>query len=144
MSLFLVIIRLSLGTILLWSGIAKVRQPYDFLAAVYAFEMVGRTAGVMLAAILPWLEIIVACCLLGGILTSGATFLSTVLGGTFTCAIATAFHRGLEISCGCFGSGAKAIDRWSVLRSAMFLFASLVAFGLSMCAERRAPCRPPE
>ena len=38
---FLFVVRLGLGCLFLWSGLPKIRQPYDFLASVYNYELVG-------------------------------------------------------------------------------------------------------
>ena len=126
MKLIFFFIRFGLGALLLWSGLVKARQPYEFLAAVYAYQLVGPTPGLLLAALIPWLEIVVGCCLVGGVLVEGALLATVALTSSFTLAIASAWHRGLGISCGCFGTGHASIDGLTVLRSLGLLLISVL------------------
>ena len=88
MKLLLVALRLFLGLLLLYSGMAKIRQPFEFLTAVYAYDLVGPTIGLLLAAGLPWLEIVVGGCLVSGWLPQGAFFVAVTLTLDFTGATA--------------------------------------------------------
>jgi Methylamine utilisation protein MauE len=65
-------IQLTLGFVLLMSSLPKLCQPYDFLTAIYRYELVGPMLGVLVAAVLPWLELVVGICLIGGIFVSGS------------------------------------------------------------------------
>ena len=67
----LFVIRLALGVIFVISSISKLRQPYDFLASIYGFELVGPKIGLFFAIVLPWLELFVGICLIGGIFVKG-------------------------------------------------------------------------
>ena len=53
---------------------------------------------------LPWLEIVTAMALLLGRLYLGALLSVSGLGVVFAVAVGSAWWRGLDISCGCFGS----------------------------------------
>lgn len=106
LSVFAAIVRVGLGCLFLWSGIVKIRMPYDFLSDVYNYELVGPRLGMFVAMMLPWFELIVGACLLGGLCVTGALLGSMAMAAAFIFAISWAVYHGLNIGCGCFGSGA--------------------------------------
>jgi uncharacterized membrane protein YphA (DoxX/SURF4 family) len=95
-------VRILLGAALLWSGLAKINRPYDFLGVVYSYRLVGPDTGFVVAMWLPWLELTTAIALLAGIFTRASFVLSCVLGVLYVYVEASALHRALPISCGCF------------------------------------------
>lgn len=144
MKLMLLGVRLLIGSVLLWAGLAKARQPYEFLAAVYGYRLVGPSIGLLIAATIPWLEIFVGCCLMTGILLEGSLLVATGLAGSFTLFIASAWHRGLSIRCGCFGGGSDVIDAVVLVRAVCLLVVSLLGLVLALMLRRAtAPGRPP-
>jgi uncharacterized membrane protein YphA (DoxX/SURF4 family) len=126
---FLFVVRLALGCLFLWSSLPKIRQPYDFLSAVYEYELVGPRLGMLAAMMLPWFELFVGVCLVGGIFVSGALMASAAMAAMFTFVIASALYRGLDISCGCFGtSGADIINYTTLIRACLILLFSIAAY----------------
>jgi hypothetical protein len=104
-------------------------QPYDLLSGVYGYELVGPKAGMLVAMTLPWLELFVGICLIGGIFVSGALLVSIAMGAMFTFGLAIALYRGLDISCGCFGtSTADVITYGTLIRAVIIMVASLLAY----------------
>lgn len=126
---FAILVRIGLGCMFLWSSLPKIRQPYDFLSDVYSYELVGPKLGMLVAMTLPWMELLVGICLVGGIFVGGALLASVGLGATFTFVIASALYRGLEISCGCFSSSAgDQISYLTLVRAIVILLLSLGAW----------------
>jgi len=126
---FAFVVRLALGCLFIYSSLSKIRQPYDFLSDVYGYEIVGPKAGMMTAMMLPWLELLVGICLVGGIFTGGALLSSIGLAVMFTFVLSSALYRGLKISCGCFGSsGAGIINYSTVIRALVILLLSIAAY----------------
>jgi uncharacterized membrane protein YphA (DoxX/SURF4 family) len=121
------VLRLLLGGLLLYSGLAKFKLPYEFLAAVNAYAITPPFISVLIAGLLPLLEIVLGVCLIGGVLTEGATILTVVLCAFFTVATSSAWMRGLQINCGCFGGAAEKISGFLVVRSAAFLALALLS-----------------
>ena len=69
----------------------------------------------------PLLELVIGLLLLAGLLTRPAAVVSAVLLVAFVVGIASAWARGLEIECGCFGGGgtkegASAAYPWEIAR----------------------------
>lgn len=101
-SMGLLLCRIVLGFAFILSAIPKLLMPYAFLSNVFGFELLGPNAGLLLAIVLPWLEIVLAVLLLADVFAVEAILVSAALAALFTFAQASAIHRGLEISCGCF------------------------------------------
>jgi uncharacterized membrane protein YphA (DoxX/SURF4 family) len=133
---FVLIVRLVLGCMFLYSSLPKIRQPYDFLSSVYNYELVGPKLGMLVAMVLPWAELLVGICLIGGIFVSGALLVSIAMGATFSFAIASALYRGLNISCGCFSaSSAEQIGYATLIRAIVIMLLGIAAY-ISVIALR--------
>ena len=95
--------RLAVGGIFLWSAAAHLANPYYFLSTVYQYELTSAPAGAVVASVLPFLELLLAACLLGGACPQATWLLTSLLLLTFVGVQSSALLRGLRISCGCFG-----------------------------------------
>ncbi|MEC5128865.1 MauE/DoxX family redox-associated membrane protein [Verrucomicrobiales bacterium BCK34] len=97
------VLRLVFGALFIWSGIAKIKDPIGFADAVRNFEIIGDPYAVAVALYLPWLEVISGIAVMWDRFAKSASFLITGMIAVFTLLIVTAWVRGLDISCGCFG-----------------------------------------
>ena len=134
--------RLVLGVILLYSSVVKLRQPFDFLETVYSFAIVGPKLGLAISTLLPWIELIVAICLLLRVWLPGALLTTIGLMVMFVVVQAYASHKGLSVHCGCFGaSGSESdlVDAWSIARTSLLLVTAFLGYGASLYANGRAP-----
>jgi len=128
-SVFLFLARLGIGCMFLWGSLPKIRQPYDFLSSVYSYELVGPKLGMFVAMTLPWLEIFVGICLIGGVFISGALLVSAGMAMMFTFVIGSALYHGLDITCGCFGASSTEFVNYSTLiRACVILLFSVAAY----------------
>jgi len=126
---FALVVRLGLGCMFLYSSLPKIRQPYDFLSNVYNFELVGPKLGMLIAMVLPWTELLVGVCLVGGIFVGGALLVSIAMGAMFSFVIASALYRGLNISCGCFSaSSVEQIGYTTLIRALLIMIISAAAY----------------
>ena len=141
MKLLLLGIRFLLGALLLYSGLGEIRQPFDFLASIQAYQLTGPISGLVVAGVVPWVEALVGACLIAGLFTRGALAAAVLLTCVFSVAITSAWYRGLGISCGCFGGGADArgdvIGVATVLRSLVLV--GLAVAGVVMTRGEGAP-----
>jgi putative oxidoreductase len=134
----MIIARLAIGVIFIASSVSKLLQPYDFLASVYSYELVGPNTGIVTAIVLSWLELFVGICLVGGIFVRGAILASTGMCAMFIFVLASALWRGLEISCGCFNSSAQnVISYWTVIRAAALLLISAAIYIYAVIGEQK-------
>lgn len=123
------VVRVVLGCIFIASSLSKIRQPYDFLGSIYGFELVGPKMGILVAMVLPWLELFVGICLVGGVFVGGALLVSIAMGAMFTFVVGSAIYRGLDISCGCFNpADSSVIGYWTLIRAVVILLAAISAY----------------
>jgi len=126
------LLRLFIGGVFLWSSLSKLQQPYEFLSAVYNYELVGPQLGLWVAASVPWLELAVGICLVLGIMDRGAWMLAIVLLSVFTAAQASVANHGLLIPCGCSQTPIEIVGFRSVLNTGLLLLAALAGLGCSL------------
>ena len=142
---FALVVRLGLGVMFIASSLPKIRLPYAFLSDVYGYELVGPKMGVLVAMVLPWLELLVGVCLVGGIFVGGALLASSGLGMMFTFVLASALYRRLDISCGCFSSAAGKISYLTLIRAILITVLSAGAYaGTVFLAPRGDIAASPE
>jgi uncharacterized membrane protein YphA (DoxX/SURF4 family) len=97
--------RFALAGIWLWAGIAKILEPDEAVRAVAAYRLMPHVLVKPMAWGLPFAEVALAVVLLLGIRTRVAAILSLALLVLFVAAVLSAWLRGLQIECGCFGGG---------------------------------------
>ena len=107
------LLRLGLGAIFVYAGVMKALDTQQFALDVQHYEIttlldawrpgVSWTLSILLATYLPWLEIFAGFALLTRRLYAGALLITGVLAVVFLAAIGSAWSRGLDITCGCFG-----------------------------------------
>ncbi len=97
-----VLLRLLLGGLFLWAGLSKLEAPLQTLASVYSYQIVlPDLLASLIAAALPWMEILLGLALLAGIWLAVATGWTAAVLFFFTVMTAQAWWRGLPIDCGC-------------------------------------------
>ncbi len=133
--------RVWLTVVFLLSGSLKVWAPDRFLLDVRAFELAPYVIAFVIALILPWVEIFGALALWWPRLARSGALLLAFLAFGFIVALASAFSRGIELDCGCFGDWLVFPSLWMHL-----LFnSSLAAAGLFLGrnhSPRSARSRP--
>lgn len=97
--------RLLLGAVWIVAGALKVTDLDASVRAVRAYRLLPDLAAQVLGAGLPVVEIVLGVLLVVGLGVRVAGALSVLLMGAFVVGIASAWARGLQIDCGCFGSG---------------------------------------
>ena len=117
------IVRVALGGVFTYAGAAKLPDLEDFFWSVHHFALTPWDVSMVLAMFLPWLEIVAGVALIIRKLHSGALLIVTALSAIFLGAIASAWWRGLDITCGCFGKEVNATNyaKHLALNAAMLL-----------------------
>ncbi|MGI8605041.1 MAG: DoxX family protein [Verrucomicrobiales bacterium] len=97
------ILRILFGGFFIVSGVLKAQDPGEFLLNVRSFQMTPDPWSAWLAMGLPWLEIFAGAALVFGHAVRGAllVFVASLL--VFIAALAQAWIRGIDVTCGCFG-----------------------------------------
>jgi uncharacterized membrane protein YphA (DoxX/SURF4 family) len=99
--------RALLGGVFLVAGALKLPDPAAAERAVRAYRLLPEALVGPVAFGLPVLEIAVGLALLAGVFVRTAALGSAVLLAVFVAAVASAWARGLQIDCGCFGGGGQ-------------------------------------
>lgn len=136
----LVAIRLILSGVFLYAGITKMISPLPFADSIATFEALPNGLINIVALGLPVLEVALGGMLLIGFKLRAASFGVLILSIIFFLALAQGVARGLEIDCGCFGSGEPSVAKtWlSIGRATLLIGTSLFLYlsRLSLCTLR--------
>lgn len=122
------VIRLALGAVMLVAGVMKVLDPEAFSVSVQGYRLVPFVVAAAIATYLPWVEVVVGIALIAGCQVRGAAASVGLMSVVFLVAIGSAWVRGLDIACGCFGSEASGpvAYPWHMLGNVVMLAASVI------------------
>lgn len=98
------LLRLILGGIFLYSGGIKLVDPAAFQNEIANFQLIPRGLAGVVAVYLPWLEIACGAALVVKRQFFGGALLLGLLVLGFIFFLGSAWARGLDLSCGCFGA----------------------------------------
>lgn len=104
------VLRLLLAVLFLYAGGIKAFDPAGFLNDIEAYRLTHYTLSVLIAYYLPWLEIFAALALFFQRWVVAAATLLTGLMITFIGLLLSAWARGLDLECGCFGQTFRSAD----------------------------------
>ena len=116
------VLRVLMGVVLAAAGSAKAFHPETFSIEVDRFQLTPWLLSVVLGYFLPWFEILTSIALLCRPLYLGALLAVSGLGMLFAVAVGSAWWRGLDISCGCFGALVSGhVNAWHIPSSLLFV-----------------------
>ncbi len=95
--------RLVLAGVWIYAASTKIGRPLTSARAVQAYEIFPYDVAAVIGQALPIIELALGLLLLIGLFTRVSAGLSLLLLVVFMAGIASAWARGLEIDCGCFG-----------------------------------------
>jgi uncharacterized membrane protein YkgB len=106
----LLLLRLAIGGVFIWAGAVKVFATQDFARDIQHYAIIPWADGVLLMAVyLPWLELGAGLAVVCRRLQFGGLVAIIGMLLVFLGALTSAWARGLDISCGCFGKESAAI-----------------------------------
>ena len=148
----LLIGRIALGGIFLYAAYAKLHyagawhlRDYDFLFAfgINSYEMLSFDNALLLARVLPWVEVALGLLLMSGLGLRWVGSITTVLLLVFMYALARAAIKGLAINCGCFGNQSTTPAKELAVDGLLLLTAVGVTIGAFLSRRTRSlPDRP--
>ena len=97
--------RLIVGAVELLAGLSKFSDPAGNVRAVRAYRILPESIVPTVGHALPTIEIVIGSLLILGLFTRAMGILSGLFFLAFIIGISSAWARGLEINCGCFGNG---------------------------------------
>jgi uncharacterized membrane protein YphA (DoxX/SURF4 family) len=123
---FGLIARLVLASVFISAALPKLKDPVAFAAAIDAYRTISGSWAMAAATVLPWLELIIAVGLLTPWLRRASAWIMALLLGLFIALHLSAWARGLNIDCGCFGESGSSPDyHWLILRNLALLLATI-------------------
>jgi uncharacterized membrane protein YphA (DoxX/SURF4 family) len=96
------LMRVILGCVFIFASIDKIADPHAFAASITNYKIVSGNLTLLLATVLPWIELLSGLGLLFGVFIRGSALLTLCMLFLFTILVGSAMLRGLDISCGCF------------------------------------------
>ena len=116
--------RLIASATFILAALPKIQDPAAFMTSVEGYRVVTGNLTVWIAMALPWLELVAGFGLLIPQIRRGSALVIALLLIAFIILHASAWERGLDISCGCFSTDKsnKAPDyHWLILRNICLL-----------------------
>ena len=140
------LLRLTLGGLLLLAAITKLTDRAAFQTAVAEYKLLPHTLERPFAAALPVVELTLGVLLLAGLGTAIAAWVAVPVFLSFSIPIGVNMARGRELDCHCFGSVQSEPIGWpALIRSSTLVVASLiVALGASAFGAIDALLRDPD
>lgn len=109
--------RLGVGGLFVFAGVVKIwdfkgggSATQEFALEIQNYQMTTWTVAILAAIYLPWLEVFAGLALISRRLYAGGLALLLGLVAFFLIALSSAWARGLDISCGCFGRSDVAVN----------------------------------
>ena len=123
----LTIIRLFLGFMFIFAAVTKISDPEGFSQAIYNYKIIPLSFVNILAIILPWIELCAGILMIFGISVKENSAIIFGLLLIFIIAITISLFRGLDISCGCFGTvNGSRVGLLKILENIGLLFLSII------------------
>jgi putative oxidoreductase len=121
----ILLIRWLLAIVFLYAGVIKVFDPAAFAGDVANYRMLPFWGVNLLAVVLPVLEVLCGLLLIFGKWLRGVSLILIVLNAVFIVAIGSAVVRGLDISCGCFGTEAVRVGVKRIIEDVFYMAAAV-------------------
>lgn len=146
--------RLVLGAVFVYASLDKIQHPAAFARAVSFYHLAPTSIVNVFALLLPWAELVTGVALIVGVAARGSSLLIAGMLVMFAVALVWAIVKGIDISCGCFSTGAEGGEGHKVgydllVRDLLMLVATLPiiargagALALESLFSRRARATP--
>ena len=94
---------ITLATVFIHAGVTKLIHPDEFIKDILSYQLLPYQIAFVSAYSLPPLEILAGLSFLKSSWRIASAWLVLLMTSVFIAAITSAWIRGLDISCGCFG-----------------------------------------
>lgn len=122
--------RLALAAIFIAAGYLKLREPWlQFAVSINSLKIVPDNLLEPIARTLPWGELVLGLAILSGVWLRWSAAVASLLLGVFFSVLVRSFALGLQVDCGCFGSGEPLGPKTLARDGAMLALALAVTIG---------------
>jgi uncharacterized membrane protein YphA (DoxX/SURF4 family) len=123
--ILLLVLRVALGAIFVYAAWTKLRDPWQLFAmSIDSYRILPLRAVELAAHVIPWVELVVGLLLIAGVWLRVSGSIVSLLLLTFFVLMVRAYAKGMEINCGCFGTG-EMISWKTLLRDGTMVAAAL-------------------
>jgi len=141
--LWLLVGRILLAGIFLAAGIAKLREPWlQFAVSINTFKIVPDSMLEPIARTLPWFEVVLGLAILSGVYLKWTSTLASLILAGFLSLLIRSWALGLEVDCGCFGSGEPLGPKTIARDSVMLILSIAVTIGAFRLGRKRVSSEP--
>jgi hypothetical protein len=120
--------RVVVGGLFIWAGVLKIIDPLGFGQSIENYRFFPHWLAFIIAIVLPWVEVLSGLFLIIGLFRRSSAVIISVLLIGFIGLVAIAMLRGIDTTCGCFGSLSRRADLSLILTDAVMLFLTLNVF----------------
>lgn len=96
------LVRVFLGFVFIVAAVDKAADPNAFAVSIGYYKLVGPDVSLVIATVLPWIELLCGIFLVFGYMPRGSSLLVLLMLVVFTAGVISGIVRNLDISCGCF------------------------------------------
>ncbi len=119
---------LILSLVFIFSGLGKILSPGDFMENLLKYRVFPLWMIKAAVIFLPWAEVLCGLGLLLPFFRRPAALLLILLNTMFIIILAVALSKGVEASCGCFGTLSEEISLQAISRDLVFLSMALFVY----------------
>jgi uncharacterized membrane protein YphA (DoxX/SURF4 family) len=121
----LLLFRVIVGGVFLWAGALKIADPLEFAQNIQNYRTFPHGLAFLIAVFLPWVEVLSGAFLILGLFKRSSALVISLLLAGFIGLVALALVRGIDTSCGCFGTFSRRADLSLVLMDTILLALAL-------------------
>ena len=118
--------RLAVGTTLIVASVGKLSSGTVFVEEVKDYHLLPDALAQVYGTALPWVEIVVGCLLIVGLITTFASGIAVLASLSLIIANAVVLVRGLNLECGCFGDLAALHTRQAIIIDSVMMVMALL------------------
>jgi len=128
--------RMVMGIMFAWSFVGKVREGRAFEQTITRFEVLPERWSRLVAGLVLGGELaVVIAMIIGGPFLAWGFLMGAGMLIVFCCALASVLARGLQTSCGCFGSTDKAVSSMDIVRNLGFVVCAVGGYSTSTITQ---------
>lgn len=101
--------RVAIGLVFVAAALGKIGDVSAFAGQIVNYRLMPLGSVNLLAITLPWIELLAGLGLVLGVRPRAGAVIVLVLMAIFTVAVGSAWARGLDFECGCFGKASAAV-----------------------------------
>lgn len=122
-----IVARLVIAGTFVLAALPKIVEPLAFTKSIEGYQVIGNEIAQYVAIVLPWFELIIGVGLVIPAIRRSSGACISLLLITFIGLHASAWQRGLDINCGCFGTEAEPTANYGllILRNLLLLAAAI-------------------